>query len=65
MSELLKKIKEDLKTAMTIEVRFRKNNDKPTDSILAIKNMARAIISMFPEIGKKPNQATDDDVMGL
>jgi uncharacterized protein YqeY len=68
MSELLKRIKKNLKAAMTNEVEYRKNNT--TDGILyetciAHKEVSRAIISMFPEIGVKPDKATDDDVIKL
>lgn len=76
MSEILKRIKEDLKEAMRIEIKYRKMGaDKflkanPTtedayDVMISQKTVARAIISMFPEIGKKPAEATDDDTIKL
>ena len=76
MSEILKRIKEDLKEAMGIEIKYRKMGaDKfleanPTTKdaynvMISQKNVSRAIISMFPEIGKKPAEATDDDTIKL
>jgi uncharacterized protein YqeY len=76
MSEILKRIREDLKTVMGIEIQYRKMGaDKfldahPTtnmsyDVMISQKNVSRAIISMFPEIGKKPADATDDDTIKL
>jgi hypothetical protein len=68
MSEILKQIREDLKTAMTTEVQLRKQNITSGlvfDAIVAQKTVSRAIISMFPEIGKKPSEGTDDDVIKL
>lgn len=74
MSDILKRIKEDLKEAMTIEIKIRKNpaNGDFIVSQQALlgtcrnqKDVSRAIISMFPEIGKKPADATDDDVIKL
>lgn len=69
MSELLKRIKEDLKSAMKAEVEYRKHTSKPHgiayNVVIAQKTVSRAIISMFPELGKKPAQATDDDTIKL
>ena len=74
MSEILKKIKEDLKAAMTEEIKIRKNpangdfiasQEALLETYQNQKNVSRAIISMFPEIGKKPADATDDDVIKL
>lgn len=76
MSKILKQIREDLKTVMGIEIRYRKKGaDKflaahPStsmtyDVMISQKNVSRAIISMFPEIGKKPADATDDDTIKL
>lgn len=72
MSELLKKMKDDLSSAMLIEIRVRKDlvsQDLGSEDLLAEaqlqKNVIRAIISMFPEIGKKPSEGTDDDVVKL
>jgi uncharacterized protein len=73
MSEILKRIKEDLKAAMTMEIRIRKG--VPDDFIgpqgaafqysLVQKTVSRSIISMLPSIGKKAEQATDDDIIDL
>jgi uncharacterized protein YqeY len=68
MSELLKRIKENLKHAMLDEVKHRKDGttDGPLyETCIAHKEVARAIISMFPEIGIKPDNATDADVIKL
>jgi uncharacterized protein YqeY len=68
MSEILKRIREDLKSHMLNEIRLRKEGTitgNGYDIIIAHKTVARAIISMFPEIGKKPADATDDDTIKL
>lgn len=74
MSEILKIIRNDLKIAMTKEIKIRKNPANGDfivsqlsllDKHIQQKDVSRAIISMFPEIGKKPNEATDDDVIKL
>jgi len=74
MSEILKRIREDLKSAMSLEIKFRKNKASGDfivsqqlllDKCCCQKDVARAIISMFPEIGKKPADATDDDTIKL
>jgi len=68
MSEILKRIREDLKTFMSIEIKLRKHGVVAEDKFsmaIAQKTVARAIISMFPEIGVKPADATDDDTIKL
>lgn len=68
MSEILKKIKSNLKTYMLMEMKIRKEGIVAEDKFsMAVthKTVARSIISMFPEIGKKPADATDDDVIKL
>jgi len=68
MSQILKKIKEDLKIAMKKEITFRNSDslwDDKFNDIIAQKETSRAIISMFPDIGVKPNDATDDDTIKL
>ena len=74
MSEILKRIREDLKRAMTTEIKIRKNKasgDFIVSQLLLLdkchnqKDVSRAIISMFPEIGVKPTNATDDDTIKL
>ena len=65
---LLDKIRETLKMAMKIEIDCRKDgviSGPIYDMAIDQKTVARAIISMFPEIGKKPDQATDDDTIKL
>jgi uncharacterized protein YqeY len=72
MSELFKQMKNDLASAMRKEITIRKDlvsQDLGSDELLAEaqlqKSVIRAIISMFPEIGKKPSEGTDDDVLKL
>jgi uncharacterized protein len=61
-SKILSKIKEDLKAVMLKEMSDRKN-DSEIDS--THKTVCRAIISMYPEIGVKPDKATDEDTIKL
>lgn len=68
MSDILKKIKDDLKISMKREIKLRKmniTNGSVFNFNTANKTVSRAIISMFPEIGKKPADATDDDTLKL
>jgi len=75
MSELMKLLKDNLKYAMAKEMHIRKNpangehmlvmQKELFDTCIAQKTVSRAIISMCPEIGKKPNDVTDDDVIKL
>jgi flavodoxin len=68
MSEILKKIRIDLKKAMLAEVGFRKQSSfsgNDFSAAISQKTVCRAIISMFPQIGKKPADSTDDDVIKL
>jgi uncharacterized protein YqeY len=65
---MLNKIKQDLKEAMMKEVEFRKNNILNTfeyNNAIDQKNVSRTIISMFPEIGIKPDKAEDNDTIKL
>jgi uncharacterized protein YqeY len=70
MSELLKKIKYDLTVAMKDEISLKKAGmddelEQDATGCIAQKEASRAIISMFPELGIKPNDATDDDTLKL
>jgi len=68
MSEILKQMKEDLKSAMTIEIKYRKHGAPQGiayNMAIAQKTVSRAIISMFPELRKKPAEGTDEDVIKL
>ena len=68
MSEILKRIRENLKSSMIMEIRLRKEratNSGEYEMVIVHKTVSRAIISMFPEIGKKPADATDDDTIKL
>lgn len=62
---ILQKLRNDLQNAMKKEIHSRKNNIPISENILAKKDVPRAIISMFPEIGKKAEDATDEDVIKL
>ena len=68
MSDLLKKMKDDLKKAMKREVELRKSKNpsgKIYNATIAVKNVVRSIISMYPELGIKPEKANDDDTIKL
>ncbi len=68
MSDLLKRIREDLKKAMKAEVEKKRQGittGQMYEMIIDQKTVSRVIISMFPEIGVKPNEATDDDTIKL
>jgi len=66
-SKILTKIKEDLKTVMLNEMSARKNGSPQIvlDQFQIHKLVCRSIISMYPEIGVKPNQATDEETIKL
>lgn len=69
MSEILKQIKSDLTHAMKTEATLSRylapGMREEYENAIAQKTVSRAIISMFPEIGVKPNKATDDDTIKL
>jgi len=68
MSELLKRMKEELKISMKREVEFRKEGTTSGlvyETCIAVKDVVRSIISMFPEIKVKPDYSTDADVISL
>lgn len=61
-------LKENLKKAMKQEIEMRKINQisgTTYEMVIATKEVVRTIISMYPEIGVKPNQATNDDTLKL
>lgn len=66
-SKILSKIKEDLKTVMLNEMSARKNNFPKMilEQFQIHKTVCRSIISMYPEIGVKPDKATDEDTIKL
>lgn len=68
-SSILNNIKKQLKEAMMGEVSLRKDGIETTTDVyqfaIAQKTVSRSIISMFPEIGIKPDDATDDDCIKL
>ena len=72
MNELLKTIKSDLAAAMKTEMQFRKgqislarNSQEHLDRAIALKTANRAIISMIPQLGKKPEETTVEDIQQL
>jgi len=68
MNKTLIAIKDDLKRAMKNEVDLRKNGvteGNIYDDTIAQKTVSRAIISMIPDLGKKPDETTDDDIIKL
>lgn len=67
MSDILKRIRQDLKNAMLNEIQLNKGNPEylSRELINNTKLVCRSIISMFPEIGKKPANATDADTIKL
>jgi len=68
MNKVLEAIKKDLKDAMKIEVKMRKEDltlGEVFGSVVARKTVSRAIISMIPELGKKSDQTTEDDMYKL
>lgn len=67
-SQLLSEMKSDLKKAMSREVEFRRegtNSGTLYEATMSIKNVVRAIISMYPELGTKPDKATDEQTIQL
>jgi len=74
MNKQLKWIKEDLVIAMKQEIEIKKNpadgdfivsQQDSLDKAIAQKTVSRAIISMIPETGKKPNDTTEEDILKL
>lgn len=68
MSEILRKISADLKSAMKVEIGLRRTEETYGElfkTVVSQKTVCRAIISMIPEIGKKRSDATDDDIIKL
>ena len=68
MSEILNVMKDDLKKAMKREIECRKdgtNNGLLFEVVLATKYVIKSVLSMFPEIDLKPENATDEDTLQL
>lgn len=68
LSILLEKMKDDLHKAMKLEVEMRKdgtNSGTMYESTMAVKNVIRSIISMCPELGVKPDKASDENIIKL
>jgi len=65
---IMLQLKVSLQIAMKEEVRMRKEgitSGDEFDKVICRKTVSRAIISMCPEIGKKPGNITDDDTIKL
>ena len=62
---LYETMKKNLTAAMTEEVKAIKADIPVPDSCVAVKNACRAVISKFPEIGVKPADSSDEDVIKL
>lgn len=71
MNILLLQLKTDLALAMKLEVEYRKGKisesftEDDYDKAIAHKTVSRAIISMIPQLGKKPDQTTEEDIQQL
>lgn len=68
MNKVLQQIKDDLKVSMKKEIEFRKRTDMSQDDydlMISQKIVSRAIISMIPLTGKKPNETTESDIIKL
>ena len=68
MNNLLLSIKHDLKVAMKREIELRKEgilSGYAFDNAVAHKTVSRAIISMIPELGIKPQDTTIDHIYKL
>jgi hypothetical protein len=68
LSILLKEMKSDLHKTMKREVEMRKTNTTSGtmyEAVIAVKEVVRAIISMFPEINSRPEKATDEQTIQL
>ena len=68
MNKILLAIKHDLKVAMKTEIELRKEgaiSGTKFDNAVAHKTVSRAIISMIPELRKKPHDTTVDDIYKL
>ena len=68
LSLLLEQMKNDLHKSMKQEVKLRKSNNqsgKIYEVTMAVKNVVRSIISRIPELGVKPDKASDEDIIKL
>ena len=72
MNILLTQLKSDLAAAMKIEIdAIKSNSDTPfemaggKDKVIAHKTVPRAILSMIPKLGKKPNETSEKDIQQL
>lgn len=70
MSKIIDRIRDDLHNAMSLEVEYRRDphnflSDINIEDILAIKNVCRSIISMYPSLDVKPDNATDEQTISL
>ena len=68
MNKILLSIKHNLKVAMKIEIELRKEgitSGPKFDEAIANKTVSRAIISMIPDLGVKPEETTVDHIYKL
>ena len=68
MSDLLNHMKDDLHKAMKREVKMRKEDTCSGmiyETCIGVKTVVRAIISMCPETGLKPEKVTDENIIQL
>lgn len=75
MNSLLQKLKIELTSAMKTEVDIRKNPSiwdsrlsvqlRHLEEAVAYKTVSRSIISMIPQLGKKPKDTTIEDIQKL
>lgn len=68
MGPLLKKMKDDLQLLNKKEINMRKHPDPDKEhlqSVVIAKGVIREVLSMFPTIGVKPDNATDEQTIKL
>lgn len=68
LSVLLNTMKDDLHKAMKREIEMKKSNTESGliyEACIAVKETVRSVISMFPELGIKPEKATDEQTIQL
>lgn len=67
-SVILEKMQDEMKKAMKAEVNAKKegtNSGLVFDTLMSIKYVVRSVLSMFPDVDIKPDNATDDDTIAL
>lgn len=67
-SAILSKMQDDMKKAMKAEVETKRlgtDSGRLFDTLIAVKYTVRSVLSMFPDIDMKPENATDETVITL